>query len=117
MVEGKEENEKAEKASWIKMKASELENIVKELAQKGNSPAMIGIILRDKYGVPKARLLGKRITKILKELKVNYNSEKEIVSEKVDKLKMHIGKNKHDKNALRSLAKKIWFLQRIEKQN
>ena len=82
MVEDKEDSkEKIEKASWIKIKASELENIVKELAQKGNSPAMIGIILRDKYGVPKAKLLGKKITKILRELKVNYNSEKEIVSE------------------------------------
>lgn len=108
-----EKAEEQEKVSWIKMKPAEIEKIVIELAEKKNSPAKIGITLRDKYGIPKARLLGKKITKILKGANIKYITEKEIVGKRVGALKTHIDKHKQDKNALRSLTKKLWALQKL----
>jgi|SRR3989344_1404191 len=104
-----------EKTSWIKTKPAELEKIIKELAEQGNSPAKIGLILRDKHGIPKAKLLGKKITKILKDSNTKYVSDKEIVNDSIEKLKVHIGKNKHDYTASHSLSKKLWLSYRLNK--
>lgn len=69
--------EEIKKPDWVKMKPAELEKIVVDLYKEGVSSAKIGLILRDKYGVPKAKLLGKRITKILKDAKTKLRYEKE----------------------------------------
>ena len=42
--------------------------------------------------------------------------EKEIVSKKIEKLKLHIEKNKYDHTAKRSLAKKLWFVYNFNKE-
>ena len=115
-----EENEitevkKESKPSWVKMKPVELEKIVVELAKSGESSAKIGLILRDKHGVPRAKLLGKKIEQILKENNVKFKGEKNIVSERVGSLKAHILKNKNDYPASRALAKKLWVVNRFEK--
>ncbi len=112
-----EETKKTEKASWVKMKPAELEKIVKELAEQGNTPAKIGLILRDQHGIPKAKLLGKKITSILKDSGVKYISEKDAVSKKIERLKEHSEKNKYDNSAKRSLAKQLWVLYRLNKEN
>ena len=101
--------------SWVKIKPEELEKIVIELAKQDNTPAKIGLVLRDKYGIPKAKILGKKITKILKDSGVEYQSEKDIIGEKAEKLKIHKEKHKHDKHVLRSLAKKLWLFNRLTK--
>lgn len=106
-----------EKSSWIKIKPVELEKMIIDLVKQGNTPAKIGLNLRDKNGIPKARLLGKKITHILKEAKISYTSDKEIVAKKIEKLKLHKEKNKYDHSATRSLAKQLWLLHRLEKQN
>ncbi|MFH1802208.1 MAG: hypothetical protein ABH864_02025 [archaeon] len=122
MTEEKEEKvevkavKKSAKPSWVKMKPAELEKIIVELAKKGESPAKIGLILRDKYGVPRARLLGKRVTQVLKENGVEYESRENIVDKKVSKLKSHIGKNRHDYRASRALTKSLWSLYHINKK-
>ena len=54
---------KTVKPSWIKTSQKELENLVIELAKEGKTPAQIGLVLRDKHGIPKTRLLGKGIKK------------------------------------------------------
>ncbi len=99
-----------EKSSWIKIKPAELEKIIIELAKQGNSPARIGLILRDKEGIPKTKLLGKKITKILRENKIDYITDKEIIEKKIKILKAHIEKNKYDYTAKRFLAKNLWLL-------
>ena len=101
--------------SWVKMKPAEVSNLVIELAQKGETPAKIGLILRDKHGIPRAKLLGKKIEQILKENGVKYKGEKEIVKENVGVLKTHLGKNKKDFSAKRSLGKKLWVVHKFEK--
>jgi len=45
-----------------------VEEKVVELAKAGNTPSMIGLILRDQYGIPLVRVVtGKRIGDIIKE--------------------------------------------------
>ena len=109
------QEEKTERPSWIKIKAEELEKIIMDLAEQDMTPAKIGIILRDKYGIPKAKLLGKKITKILKDKKVRYITEKDIVTKKIEKIKTYIIKHKHDYSAKKSLEKKLWFQHRLAK--
>jgi len=104
----------AEKAEWVKMKPHEAEAIILDLHKSGNSPEKIGIILRDKHGIPKAKLLlGKRISKVLEEKKLAIPSEKSQVQGKISILEKHIAKNKHDHPAKRSLTKKLWIVKKL----
>ncbi|MEM1619694.1 MAG: 30S ribosomal protein S15 [Fervidicoccaceae archaeon] len=53
---------------WIRYEPGELEELVAELARRGYGPSMIGIILRDQYGVPLVKpITGKTVTQILEE--------------------------------------------------
>ncbi|MBS3076772.1 hypothetical protein J4233_00715 [Candidatus Pacearchaeota archaeon] len=110
------EEKKSARPSWMKMKPAELEKIVLELAKKGESPAMIGLILRDKHGVPKARLLGKKIVQILKENNITLKDEESAMNDKISSLKLHTGKNKHDYSATRALTRRLWDLYHIKKK-
>lgn len=107
--------EKSSKPSWVKMKSSELEKIVVELAKAGKTPAEIGLFLRDQHGIPKAKLLGKKISKILDDADVDYKDEGKIMASTIDNLKKHFAKNKHDYSASRALTKRLWALKRMEK--
>ncbi len=102
--------EKTGKMDWVKIKLPELEKLVVQLHKEGNSPEKIGLILRDKHGIPKAKLIGKRITAILKDAKIQLPSEKSKVEKKVEKIESHLVKHKHDYTAKRSLYKKRWLI-------
>jgi len=102
------------KSEKVKIKPKELEKIVVELAKKGEKPVKIGLILRDKYGIPKAKLLGKKITQILKENNIEYETPKQKVELRIEKIKKHLEKNKHDYPAKRSLTKKLWDLYHLK---
>lgn len=104
---------KTESSSWITMKPAELESIVVDLHNQGETLAKIGLILRDKHGVPKAKLLGKKIKKILSEKKSNIKSEKEFLNEKIKTLENHRQVHKKDHSAQRSLTKKLWVLNKL----
>lgn len=110
------EEKKSGKPSWVKMKPAELEKIVVDLAKEGNSPAKIGLILRDKYGVPKAKLIGKKISQILKENGVPIKGDEEIMNGKIAGLKSHTQKNKHDYSSTRALTRRLWDLYHIKKK-
>ena len=98
------------KPEWVKMKPSEVEQIVIDLAKKGESPEKIGLILRDTHGIPKVKLVGKKISKILEEAKISISGNGERTQKKIDNIERHILKNKHDYTALRSLQKKRWIV-------
>lgn len=104
------EEKAAAKPSWVKMKRADVENLIIELAKKGNSPAKIGLLLRDLHGVPKAKVFDLKIADFLRKKGINYEDEKKIVDEKIGMLKMHIEKNKHDHTATRALTKQLWVL-------
>jgi small subunit ribosomal protein S15 len=103
------------KTDWVGLKPKEVEKMVVELAKQGESPAKIGLILRDKHGIPKVKLLGKKILKILKEAQVEIKSENEKIQKKMNALERHISKNKHDYTAKRALTKKLWLANKLKK--
>ncbi len=56
------------KPSWMNYSPKEVEQLVIKLAKSGMNSSMIGIQLRDVYGIPDVPILtGKKITKILIE--------------------------------------------------
>ncbi len=55
---------------WLKLdlSPSDIEQLVVELAKKGYSPSMIGIILRDQYGIPLLKqVIGKKVEDVLEK--------------------------------------------------
>ena len=111
--EAPEKSEKSEKPSWVTLKPAELEKIVVDLHKKSLSPPQIGLVLRDQYGVPKAKLLGKRVTQILKGANISPVTQKQVVEDKIKKLEQHSAKHKHDYSAKRSLAKQLWTVSKF----
>jgi small subunit ribosomal protein S15 len=56
------------KPAWVSMKPEEVEELVVSLYRKGYPPSMIGMILRDTYGIPSVRAVtGKKLVRILRE--------------------------------------------------
>lgn len=54
------------KPEWVEYSNEEIEELILKLTKEGNSTSMIGIILRDQYGIPNVKLVtGQKITKIL----------------------------------------------------
>ena len=104
-----------EKTEWVKMKPEEVTKKIVELGKQGIQPEKIGLILRDEYGIPKARLFGKKIGQTLKENKIEINSELNNLSKKLDNLKKHFGQNKHDYPAKKSIIKTFSRVNKLKK--
>lgn len=102
------------KPEWVKMKPSEVEAVIVELAKKGETPEKIGLILRDKHGIPKVKLVGKRIMQIIKAANIKTETQKSRIDSKIKVLEAHIAKNKHDYSAGRSLGKSVWTANRLK---
>lgn len=102
-------SEKHEVPSWITLKQADIEKLVLQLHDEGNAPAKIGLILRDKHGIPKAKIFGKRITRILTQAARLLASAHLPVQEKIRNLEGHIARAPHDQSARRSLMKKRWL--------
>lgn len=108
---------KAEKPCWLGLKAEKIEELVIELAKKDLSPAKIGLILRDSYGVPSVKAItGKKIQKILKEKGIKVEPYELVALEKrIKTLKKHLEKNKKDMRAKRGLQLTESKLRRLQK--
>jgi small subunit ribosomal protein S15 len=105
----------AEKADWTKIKPAEIEKIIVDLARQGTPPEKIGLILRDQHGVPKAKLLGVKIGKVLAKNKLGIDSEKKNLTNKVENLKKHSLTNKHDYTAMRKAVMYSAIIKKKEK--
>ena len=98
---------------WAKIDPEELEAIIVDLAKKGYRPSMIGIILRDQFGIPLVKpILGKTITEILEEkgIKLVVPEDLFILIEKAVNLRRHLfehPKDTHAKKGLQDLESKI----------
>ena len=83
------------------------------MAEEGKSPAMIGLTLRDSYGVPDVKTaLGKKITKILKKHNLIAEIPEDLgnLIEKRENLKKHLTDNTrdtHNKQRLKLIEAKI----------
>jgi len=97
---------KAQIPTWIRHKEKEVEMLVGKLAKEGKSASVIGLILRDSYGVPSVKLLtGKRIQEILAEKKLLGELPEDILAlmKRSIILRKHLEANKHDMTSLRGL--------------
>ena len=106
---------KTKKTDWIKTKPEEVEKIIVELGHKNTPPEKIGLILRDEYGIPKAKMFGKKISQTLKKHKIEINSEHNNISKKIDNLSKHFEKHSHDYTAQRSIVKYRARLNKLKK--
>ncbi len=91
---------------WVEMKAEDIEKKVVELYNEGYEPSMIGIILRDRYGVPSVReITGKKIVEILKEngIQIKYPEDLKALIKKAINLKRHVEVHKKDFHNIRGL--------------
>ena len=110
-----ENKEETKKPNWIKLKPKEVESLVLEISKENPSPSHIGLILRDKHGIPKTKTItGKKILAILEENKIKAKSEKEFIQEKLNRIKKHFGKHKKDYTSSKALTKQLWALQKAK---
>ncbi len=92
--------------SWVKYEPEEVEAIVQKLAKEGNSPSIIGQILRDRYGVPLlAQVTGKRLEKLLPpESRPRIPEDLENLVKKASSARRHLERNRKDYPNKRDLA-------------
>lgn len=94
------------KATWVEYSAEEVEQLVLKLAKEGYSSAMIGLILRDQYGIPSVRdVTGKKITKILAEHGLAPKIPEDLFNllKRAVNLRKHLEVHRKDKHSRRGL--------------
>ena len=110
------------KPPWLKYTAEEVEELVVSLAKKGYPPSMIGIILRDQYGIPLVRAVtGKKITKILKERGLAPEIPEDLYNlmRRAARIRRHLEehpKDYHSKRGLQLIESKIHRLAKYYKR-
>ena len=102
-----------EAPSWSTTDVKAIEKVILDLRKEGASSSRIGMILRDRYGVPDVKLAtGKRIGDILAENKVASEIPEDLRDLMVKALGMrkHLGENAkdlHNKRQLQLVESKI----------
>jgi len=109
---------RTEPPKWSNTNKEEIENTIAQLASGGKGSSEIGMILRDRYGVPDVTMVtGKKIVTILKEKNVAPKVPEDIQSIILNVLDLnkHLLKNKKDVHNKRSLNNMISKIRRLEK--
>ncbi len=91
---------------WVPYKPDEIEKLVIDLARQGYMPSQIGLILRDRYGVPLVKkIVGKSITRILKENNLASPLPEDLTSlmRRALNLRKHLEEHKKDLHSKRGL--------------
>ncbi|NYT05791.1 MAG: 30S ribosomal protein S15 [Methanomicrobiales archaeon] len=97
---------RAEAPEWSNTDTNEIEKIIVDLRKAGKSTAEIGLVLRDKFGVPSVKLAtGKRIGEILEEKSLGSDIPEDLRNLIVKALGMrkHLAENKKDLHNKRQL--------------
>jgi small subunit ribosomal protein S15 len=105
-VSGSKKPQKKEVPTWTRYKPKEVEILVGKMAKEGKTASMIGITMRDTYGIPDVKsLTGKSISKILAEKKLLPEVPEDLrdLIRKAAMIRKHLEDNKQDKPALRGL--------------
>ena len=93
-------------APWVSYSPQEIEEIIVKHANKDMQSAKIGLFLRDKYGIPSARLqTGKKIAKTLKERNIYPKLPEDLLNllKQTVNLYDHMKNNKKDYTSKRGL--------------
>lgn len=87
------------KQEWIQMPPEEIKRLVINLAREGKTKSEIGVILRDRYGIPSVKLaVGKSVKAILKEAgeKALEAEDLDQLIKKAERMKRHLARFKSD---------------------
>ena len=90
--------------SWVSYTSEEVEKLVVKHSKEGKSMSEIGMILRDKYGVPNAKAItNKSLGKIISENGLNKEIPEDLLNliRKLVAIQSHLEKNKKDQTAKR----------------
>lgn len=85
--------------SWLKLTPEEVEGLVVKYAREGYPPSMIGVILRDRHGVPLVKqVTGKSIKQILSENNLLSEIPEDLANllERARRMYVHLQKYKGD---------------------
>ncbi len=96
----------AVKPEWIEYSNEEIEELILKLRKEGNSTSLIGIILRDQYGIPDVKLItGKKITKILQDhgQELDYPEDLMNLIKRAVNIRDHLEENPKDLHTRRGL--------------
>jgi len=88
--------------AWQKQTAEEVKDIIFKLAKKGYKPSLIGVHLRDTYGVGKSHYLtGSKILRVLKSMGVAPDLPEDIyfMIKKAVGMRKHLDRNRKDRDA------------------
>ena len=102
-----------EAPTWSNKDVKGIEKIILDLRKEGASSSKIGLVLRDRYGVPDVRLAtGKRIGEILRDNKIASEIPEDLrdLMIKALGLRKHLGENKkdlHNKRQLQLVESKV----------
>ncbi|MFX1562488.1 MAG: 30S ribosomal protein S15 [Promethearchaeota archaeon] len=102
-----------ESPDWFQKTSEEVEELVVKLAKEGHQPSMIGLILRDQYGVPLVKAItGKTITQILNEQEQALKVPEDLfhLIKRAINLRRHLeasNKDLHSKYGLRLIESKV----------
>lgn len=91
---------------WLDKTPEEIEELIVELAEEGNPPSRIGMILRDKYGVPNVKkVLNKSLLEILQahDLDPDIPEDLKNMMKEAVKLRDHLDRNPKDVSSQRRL--------------
>ena len=94
------------KQSWLRYRPKETEMLVVKMAKEGKTASMIGLVLRDSYGIPDVKTITeKSITQILKEKKLAPKIPEDLMAliKKSIAIRKHREENKQDMTSLRGL--------------
>jgi small subunit ribosomal protein S15 len=92
--------------AWVPMLPREAEAKVVELAKEGKQPAVIGLILRDSYGIPSVQeLTGKKVAQIMKDAGVSGKLPQDLQNliQRSIHLQEHLAANSRDLHNMRGL--------------
>jgi small subunit ribosomal protein S15 len=97
---------RVEAPSWSNTDVKAIEKVIVDLKKEGYPSSRIGLVLRDQYGVPDAKMvLGKRIDQFLKEnaLLPDIPDDLRNLIAKALGLRKHLSENKNDLHNKRQL--------------
>ncbi len=98
---------------WVNYSKEEVKELVIKLFKEGKSLSMIGLVLRDQYGIPSVKaIVGKSVSQILKEENLLPEWPEDLMNlfKKAIRLRKHLEEHKkdiHNRRALQLTESKI----------
>ena len=109
----------AKSPEWCSTRSvEEVEDLVIKLSREGHNPSMIGMILRDQYGIPMVKLItNKTILQILVERNLKPNLPEDITNliKRAINLRRHLEERRKDLSSKRGLILMESMIHRLSK--